>query len=166
MVATNDKDCRAAAGAAPVAPVQAGPTATAPRVVGARSPDFRLEIARSKLGNPNLEIGIWERFGSMEKYEGCFVTVGEPRILTRGKRKGERSWSHLKKSEMERIRITVEQEQAAELEYEATTGNCHNCGGGGEQWDGWSAAEGSRYITCRRCKGTGEAPAIKLATEG
>src|SRR5690349_4628420 len=67
------------------------------RVPGGRPPCFQEQIARERLGMPTFEICIWERVGPTSgPYVGCLVSGGEPRILTRGKRKGQKSWSHLK----------------------------------------------------------------------
>jgi hypothetical protein len=40
--------------------------------------------------------------------------------------------------------------------FETETGNCCICQGSGKEWNGWSKAEGNRFIACKRCTGAGK----------
>jgi len=51
--------------------------------------------------------------------------------------------------------VTVQETDAEEARYEADTGKCSKCDGTGQQWDGWSAANGNRFKPCTKCGATG-----------
>jgi hypothetical protein len=130
-----------------------------PRSPGNPPPNFVEEIARQRLGQPpEWRVCVWERVGRMNHYDGCVVAGGVPRILTRGKRKGQQSWSHLKRRDLLKVAVSPEDEARAHADYEAATGACHECGGSGAEWAGWSSDAGNRYRICSRCLGTGNAP--------
>lgn len=131
-----------------------------PRVPGARMPNFRDDIARKKIGDPKWEPCIWEAIGRAPNPEGVLISGGEPQTITRGKRKGQFSWSHIKRYDLTRTVVLTAEEDAAKAEYERATGNCCRCGGGGEQWAGWHHITGTMWTTCRRCDGTGNARAL------
>lgn len=112
--------------------------------------DRMVEIARRKLGgDPGL------KWVSAKAVTGGFlIEMGKPtRTYAKGPRKGKDDW---RKVETKQAIVTKEETEATELAYEAE-GKCSNCDGEGRESAGWSAAEGTKWRECRRCKGTGKA---------
>lgn len=60
------------------------------------------------------------------------------------------------RSQCRRVIVTRQDVADARARWEAETGRCSHCGGEGQEAIGWSAAEGTRYRTCRACSGTGK----------
>lgn len=108
-------------------------------------------VARRKL-HPlpdGWEVSKWERVGpDATLFSGCV-----PGVFASGPRKGEKKWGQ----DTHECVVTDSEVSAEELRYEAEAGNCHACGGDGQEWSGWSAAEGNKFRTCRRCGGDGKA---------
>lgn len=97
----------------------------------------------------------WEPF----RYEfiepdSTLVTGGIPRILTRGPRKGKKTWD----GKGTRTVVTRAEIEAEKQLYASVTGHCPECYGEGQISVGWSAAEGTKYKPCSHCDATGKAP--------
>lgn len=119
----------------------------------ARPPNFLNRVARRKLGVSDAwELFAWERIGDTDD---LLVTGGIPRLLKSGLRKGRKTWD----GKGQTVAVTRSEVKAEFLTYEAESGNCHNCGGSGQEWATWSAASGNEYQQCRVCDGTGKAGA-------
>lgn len=144
--------------AAPMPPDQPSAPATTPRVPGGKRPSFRDDIAKSKVSDPKWEPFSFKAVGDRDT-GGVLIVGAEPRIITRGPRKGQMSWRHIRKGDEIETFVAESEVRAAERAYETETGNCYECGGGGQQWDGWDHIKGTKYRTCSRCNGTGNARA-------
>lgn len=118
-----------------------------------------LEVAaRKKIGEaPEWEVFRWERVDRKNSDKSDFIVGGGvPRLLKSGKRKGKKTWRDCEET---RVLVSAEDIEQAETDYVKETGNCLNCQGTGEAWAGWSAADGNRFVPCKRCDATGAAPA-------
>lgn len=121
-------------------------------------------VAKAKYNLPDeWHIYRWEALGIPGQRSDVLVTGAVAPLKTRGKRKGQRNWSKLDKSTKMQGAITNAEIEAFLSAYEASSGNCHECEGSKEQWAGWSATEGNRYVPCRRCGATGLAPEKRAA---
>ena len=123
--------------------------------------NWRERIARKKLGlSDEWEVCAWEA-----KWEVCageaigfppakdvLVSLGVPRLLKSGKRKGEKTWKDSK--DIIKCVVTEAELIAEYAEYERG-GKCCACFGTGEELSGWSKA-GVKYRPCRRCGATGK----------
>ena len=116
-----------------------------------RPPSFIDRIARKKLNA--LESWTHFKWQCIGKTDDLLVTGGITRILKSGPRKGKQTWDGVG----EIVCITATELEADYLAYEAETGNCHKCGGSGQEWRGWSAIDGNKYESCHYCLGTGKA---------
>ncbi len=110
-------------------------------------------VARRKL-HPlpdGWEICKWERMGpDATLFSGCV-----PGVFASGPRKGQKKWGPITRECI----VTDAEADAEASRFEAETGLCHSCGGDGQEWAGWSAVEGSKFRTCRRCTGSGHVAA-------
>lgn len=104
-------------------------------------------VAIRKSGIEGWEPYAWERVG-----EDVMLTGGIPRLLTRGPRKGQRTWDGKGTS----VVVTRGEESAEEARYVAETGNCGKCQGDGKVFASWSIADGTKYRECKPCTGTGK----------
>lgn len=119
-----------------------------------KAPCFWELVAKRKANDPK-----WEWFKSEVVGEHDFLFEGgEPRIVTRGPRKGRRTWKHLRPEQIKKVVVTQEEIRQAQTDYERETGKCHECGGTGQEFWGWNHETGSKYRPCRRCDATGDAP--------
>ena len=106
-------------------------------------------IAKRKLSAPDgWEVCGWERVGA----DGLIVQGGVPRLLKSGKNKGRRTF---RDSAISRVVLTDAEIKEEKARFSQETGKCAECEGSGQEWAGWSAAEGNRYRTCRACDGSG-----------
>jgi hypothetical protein len=112
---------------------------------------FREAIAIEKSGVDGWVPFRYELIGKSD----TIITGGVPRVLTRGPNKGERRWD----GEISRVVVTQSEIDAAMAAYENTTHQCAECEGTARVVVGWSAADGTKYRECKRCDGTGAAPA-------
>ncbi|MGF6212385.1 hypothetical protein [Comamonas sp. 4034] len=123
-----------------------------------KAPDFMQIVAREKLGEKakDWQIFRWERIGDGNDF---VVGFGQTRLKTSGKNKGETTWRGIDGRQLPhgKVVVTGAEMDAARAKYETDTGHCGECGGTGQAWCGWSAAEGTKYRTCHRCNGTGKA---------
>ncbi len=123
--------------------------------------DFLEELAREKENMPpTWRVYRWECFpknGTRTIYlqvSGAVCVVK----FSKGKRAGHTNW-RMRDKTTERITHVLPAElDAYKAKWEAETGRCMDCFGNGQEWNGWSAAEGTIYRDCRRCKTTGAAP--------
>jgi len=108
-------------------------------------------VARRKLAPlpEGWEPWKYERVGP----DATMVTGSVPRILTRGKNKGQKRWPKPGQA----VVVTDAERDAEFARYEAETGVCGKCFGRGEESAGWHYKTGTKYRTCRRCKGSGGA---------
>jgi hypothetical protein len=120
--------------------------------VKAKCPDILTIIARKKLHleEPWKSCG-WKRLDP----DGLLVRIAQEKTISRGPRKGKIAWH----GEVKEVFVSYAETTVAELEWEAQTGKCHNCGGDGQENCGWHHETGPRYRTCQRCTGSGVAPA-------
>lgn len=98
----------------------------------------------------------WKPYAYEVMEGGCLVTGCVPSgVFTRGPRKGEPKFRPATPGTELRVIVSDADMQAAIAEYEAS-GTCFRCKGTGQQWAGWSVAEGTKYCDCRRCNGGGK----------
>lgn len=100
----------------------------------------------------------WEAFGfdcSPDAVPPGFIKVtgGVPIIVSRGKRKGAKSWA----AKIGRRTLFVDEVKAQAWidAREIETGVCQNCEGKGEVCIKWSSLDGRSMKPCGRCNGTG-----------
>lgn len=115
-------------------------------------------VAIRKCGIEGFTPYAYERLGGTQdiisgKAADIMITLGKERILTRGPRKGQKTWDT---KDSVRVVVTYDEAKAERQRYEAETGNCGECFGTGQEWCVWSAAEGNRHRQCRVCLGTGK----------
>lgn len=128
------------------------PTAAAP--VNERI-DLYCEHAKEKRGLPaNWRIYKWECF---PKGAGETIYVAVTGAVCEHFKKGtaHRNWRLLDKTTECTVNLPVAEHEVWKLQWEKRTGKCHECVGTGEVFAGWSAAEGTRFRGCSRCKGSG-----------
>ena len=109
-------------------------------------------VARKKAGgNPEWQWSSCEAIGP-----DFLVKGGVPRLLTRGKRKGEPTW---KGRPLDTFVVSRVECDSAEQDYVASTGNCPRCRGKKTELARWSKDDGAEYRDCRKCSGSGRAAA-------
>lgn len=74
-----------------------------------------------------------------------------------GPRKGRTNWKLRDKSTEKEIVITVADQLEWDKQWQERTGLCLRCGGEKKTVWKWSAKDGTEYMTCAKCKGTGQA---------
>lgn len=84
------------------------------------------------------------------------VTGAVVPLKTRGKHAGRPDWNKKDKSTIRTVYITLKDHAEWVKEWERKTGLCANCEGSGEEWAGWSVAEGSKKRPCAKCGATGK----------
>jgi hypothetical protein len=99
-------------------------------------------VAVRKVGKPGWTPYKWERVG-----DDLMMTGGIEGKFKNGKPK----WS----KPAQRVVVTKAEIAAEESRYEREHGRCRVCFGDGQEFTGWSAAEGVKYKPCTRCAGTG-----------
>lgn len=110
-------------------------------------------VARRKVCGPEgWAVCSWECIGNDFVVEG-----GVPRLLQAGPNKGQKTWRDRPRQQAVVTRAELDAEHAR---YEAETGKCGDCFGKGEVFASWSATDGTKYRTCKRCGGNGERPAL------
>lgn len=113
--------------------------------------DHSENVALRKLGElpEGFAFSGWEIIGpDCVLYRG-----GVTRKITRGPRKGERTWDKI----THKVAVTQSEIIDEKRRYETETGNCAECSGTGEVWAGWHHINGHRYKTCTKCGGSGKA---------
>lgn len=121
-------------------------------------PQFPSILARKKLSLDESWQLDYFKFIESDSY---LLGMRKTRLLTRGKRKGERVWKDAKGrylSEERQTVVTKREIERAEESFEKKTGCCHRCGGDGQDLVGVSVERGRYYGTCKRCSGTGKPP--------
>ena len=108
-----------------------------------------MDFAESKVGIPGWQAEAWEDIGGDSIVEGS-VPDG---FYRSGPRKGKPRFTRPRT----KVVVTKAELQAAATAYEAETRKCWDCKGSGQVWAGWSKAEGTKYRTCSRCDGSGDA---------
>jgi hypothetical protein len=78
-------------------------------------------------------------------------------LLTRGKRKGQPDWKARDRSTERTAYIPVAEHDAWVEGWRRRTGLCTGCLGKREVFAAWSKADGTKYMTCPDCGGTGKA---------
>ena len=105
---------------------------------------------RSKLSvEKDFEFYLFERVGDGND---MILTGSVPRLISKGKRKGEKTWD---KKNDKTVVVTEEEAGQQFLEYEKKTGKCGRCFGKGEVFKSWNHKKGTAYMPCRKCNGTG-----------
>ena len=109
------------------------------------------DVAVAKLGIEGWTPYRWEAATG-----GHLVTGAVPfGVYARGDKKGLPRFHHPKASSRQTVVVSDNEIKAQAEKYEAETGHCWNCKGTGQRQAGWSAKEGIRYQSCKRCGGTG-----------
>jgi hypothetical protein len=119
-----------------------------------RPPCWMTLVARQKLGQG--EDWHWckaERVGK----DDLLIEGGIPGVYLKGKRKGRQKWDGVP---LTKCVITRAETDQAQVNYEATTGKCRECGGSGQDWERWNHETGHHYRPCKRCGATGRAPEV------
>lgn len=80
-------------------------------------------------------------------------------VYASGPRKGGTNWSKRDPSTERSVIISDAESASYRLLWEETTGNCHKCGGDGQEWTSWHHITGHAHAPCRRCNATGKSPA-------
>ncbi len=117
-------------------------------------------FCREKYGAPELWRWFkWERKEIDKPHEFLLVEGGVCTAkIERGKRKGQDDWKKRDKA-MDRTFVVARKDlDAFQAEWQARTGSCFKCYGTGQEWGGWSAANGNRYRPCTKCNATGNVP--------
>ena len=110
--------------------------------------NHRDEVAKRKANVEGLDALAWEVIGS----DAVMVTMGYPRIKTKGKNKGKKTWDGSFKE------VVTKQEEFDEMRrYESETGLCAPCFGDGKVFGGWHYIDGIKHKQCPKCKGMGKA---------
>ena len=116
-------------------------------------PDFLNLTAQRIHGMPDG--WRWRKVDSANKPEDfILVEGGITTVWKRGPRKGTARWPVKLDAIWMRRREIAQVSEAWERE----TGNCHQCGGGGQVSAGWNKETGRKLSQCRRCGGSGESP--------
>jgi hypothetical protein len=108
-------------------------------------------VARRKVGGaPEWECFRLERIGAERD---TLVEGGIPRTITRGNRRGQKTW---KGGSAQKAVVTGAEIDAEHARYELDTGMCGDCFGRGYVCYGWSIEHGSKSKPCPRCFGRGK----------
>lgn len=94
----------------------------------------------------------WEPFQWQAAGNDSILTGGIPSLLTRGPRKGRKTWDGKGTS----VVVTRDEVIAEQMRYMAETGNCARCYGTGEVFASWHHIEGTKLKPCTTCAGTGK----------
>jgi len=116
-------------------------------------PDFISLTAQRLHGMPNG--WRWAKVNSHNKPEDYILVEGG--VLTvwkRGPRKGTPRWP----VKLDSIWMRRGEINQVSDEWERETGQCHRCGGDGQESVGWNKETGRKLRECRRCKGSGKSP--------
>lgn len=128
----------------------------------ARPPNFMQTVALQKAGKAcaGWELYKWELIGDPKTANDFVVGIGQCRLIETGPRKGRKTWKDKSGKLLPNMEVVVTGAEidAAKARFERDTGWCHCCGGSGQAWARWSAAEGTQYRDCARCGATGKAP--------
>jgi hypothetical protein len=123
------------------------------------NPSFLDMTVRKKIGLPvEWEIFAWSLIGNCKEdwdRGDMLVSIGVPRRLKSGPRKGKKTWRGCETRKCVVSRVEVNQTAEA---WERETGKCMDCYGTGNKWSGWSRENGDRFKPCKRCEATGSAP--------
>lgn len=123
-----------------------------------RPPDFWSMYARETYGLPDG--WRWIRIEAKDGKPGqrlseLFGAVPDGVVYKSGPRKGQ---LNLKRRHDERtFIIDMADLEKFERRWELSTGNCSECGGGGQTLNGWNRETGAKYGACARCGGNGKA---------
>ncbi len=95
-----------------------------------------------------------------------FESIGDGRLIrvvgavaplkTRGKYKGFPNWRNLDKATEKTAFFTPAEHEEWLSQWEQKTGNCSECGGTGQLFARWSAANGTEHKPCGKCGATGQ----------
>lgn len=106
---------------------------------------------------PEYHMASWEhKEATRKKPERLVVTLMTAPLLE----DGEIAWAYADKAGKRIVDFALAEHDSWLLTWEQRTGKCHRCAHDhpGQEWLGWSKAEGDKYRTCPRCKGTNQAP--------
>jgi hypothetical protein len=120
--------------------------------------DLYCEHAKEKANLPsNWRIYKWQCFpggGEETIYVAITGAVCE-QFFTRGERQGDRKWKARDKSTERTVNLEVVEHKNWKSEWEKRTGKCSECTGAGQTVASVSVADGVKYRTCFKCKGSG-----------
>jgi hypothetical protein len=118
----------------------------------------RERVAWRKAGRiPGWEVCMWKAIDmtdSPNRRKDALLTGGVPRLLKRGKNKGNTTWRDV---ELITVVVTEEEVEREAIEYEMHTKKCANCYGKGTVAIPRRANEGMKYGKCSKCGGKGVA---------
>lgn len=99
----------------------------------------------------------WCCIGDDVKRADAIFTLGVPRLLKSGPRKGQKTWRDSERREI----VVTDEEAAAEFARCEAGGVCGDCIGTKQVRHGWSKDLGNRFIPCVRCESTGVSPGVQ-----
>jgi hypothetical protein len=126
------------------------------------SPAFEWVDLMSLQASRLLGIPGWtaKRFESIEP-DSVLLTGGVyTETFKTGPRKGRTNYSKPVSGTARIFVLSRASMRAFDREWEAETGKCVRCQGGGRRVTGWSAVDGTTYRECTDCKGSGK-PAVR-----
>lgn len=96
-----------------------------------------------------------------DREHGGFLIKGAvcTAIYARGKHKGEINWTKRDRATERELFASHVQLDSVRSQWETDTGKCSECGGDGQQPNGWRIGVGTLYRPCIRCKATGKSVA-------
>lgn len=110
-----------------------------------------MELAAKKKLNIHQDQAM--KMLSVESIAGGFLVHMCPTTTyQRGDRKGSPKYNIKQKVPVLLLDADVLEQQT---KFESETGKCYVCQGSGKKWIGWSKTEGSKFVLCTRCNGTG-----------
>lgn len=109
-------------------------------------------VAARKAGDiPGWEPWFYERVGG-----GLIIKGGIPRLISKGPRKGKKTWDP---KESQTVVVTPEEVEREYQRYEAETGKCGECFGDGKVVAS-AGVSGTTYRECKVCGGSGKAKCV------
>lgn len=114
-------------------------------------------VAKQKAGG----IEGWEPWFYERITGGLIIKGGVPRLITRGSRKGKKTWD---KGSSQTVLVSFDDIDRERQRYEAETGRCGECYGEARVVIAAGSC-GTKYKPCPECNGTGLAPNVQ-ATGG
>jgi hypothetical protein len=83
-------------------------------------------------------------------------------VIQTGKRKGRPNFKQKVPGSRRTFLVPDSEYPHIEAKWSATTGKCSTCLGEGKTVAGVSVADGTKYLECRQCKGSGKAAEVAL----
>jgi hypothetical protein len=119
-------------------------------------------LAREALGRPDAHVASVESLNEDDDgFDGVRVVLMDAPALTRGPRKGQPNWRSATNRQVRLL--SREQIESGAERWSERTGLCVSCVGDGRSFSGWRLGEGSRFVPCKTCNGTGSADGVSIA---